>query len=132
MYIEHPKALTLFLVQVLMVHLVCPADSSYIGVITPSKPFETLVNDHIMDHKISRSVRHNAKADGLHPPYAIKGTKKDQQHTGNGEDDKEPVILFKEPGLFLMVIAVQVPKQAMHDILMGKPGNAFHDQEGGQ
>jgi hypothetical protein len=56
----------------------------------------------------------------------IECTKKYQQHTGDGKDDKKRIIFFEKTGLHLVMIFMQVPKKTMHYILMGKPGHSFH------
>lgn len=69
-----------------MVHFVCPANSSYISMIAAGKPFEPLMNDHIMYKEISKAVQHNTEADGLQPPHMIISTEVYQKKTWDGEN----------------------------------------------
>ena len=92
-----------------MVHFVGPPDGTYIGIITPRKPFHTVVNDHIMNQELSETISHDSKADGRHPPGIIKCSKVNQQHAGYGKDDKEEIILFKKTWLRLVMIPMQGP-----------------------
>jgi len=66
--IQHTETLPLVLVEVLVVHLVGPPDGTDIGIVAAGKPFESLVDDHIMDNKVGKAVGHDAKADGMQPP----------------------------------------------------------------
>src|SRR6186997_1843230 len=59
----------------------------------------------------------------------IDSTKQNQQETWHSEDDKECIVLFKKTGFNLVMIFMQVPKKSVHDIAMGEPCNAFHDNE---
>jgi hypothetical protein len=77
-------------------------------------------------------ISHDPEANGLHPPDIINCSKQYQQHAGNGEDHKEPVVLFEEAGLFLVMVAVQEPEKAMHHVPVCEPGDAFHGEEGSQ
>ena len=43
-------------IKVFVVYLMCPADSLEISVIRISKYFETLVNENVMNQKISDTV----------------------------------------------------------------------------
>jgi hypothetical protein len=106
---QHAKAFSFVFIQVFMVHLMCPSYGAYISAATSREPFETLMNDDIMYQEISGTIAHYAQAYGLHPPYMIDGAQQDQQETGQGKNDKEPIILLKEARLFLMMIPMQVP-----------------------
>ncbi len=79
----------------------CPAYGADISIAGPAEPFEALVDDHIVDEEISKAIGHHPKSDGLQPIYFIEGAKQDTKETGNGEDDKEGIVLFKEAGLWL-------------------------------
>ena len=96
-------------VQMLMMHFMCPADSPYIGIIAAGKPFEPLMNDNIMHHKIGKPIRHNTKPNGLHPPNMIKGTKINQQILGTAKMIKKASFFSKKPGLYLVMIFMQIP-----------------------
>src|SRR5574338_1450197 len=74
-HVQHAETFAIMTIQVFMMHFMRPANSPYISVIAPGKPFEALMNDHIMHQEISKPVRHDPKADRLHPPYTIKRTK---------------------------------------------------------
>jgi hypothetical protein len=129
MHQQHTETFAVVPVKMFMMHFMRPADGPHIVAVAFGKPFKPLVNDHIMNQKITEAIRHNAKANGLHPPHMIKGAGINQQYAGYSEDDKERIILFEKARLHLMMIFVQVPEKTMHDIAVRKPGNAFHDDE---
>jgi len=126
---KHTEAFTFMPVEVLVVHLMGPADRTYIIAVCFAEPFEPLVNDHIVHQEISKTICHDAKTDRLHPPYIIKCAEIDQQYTWYCEDDKECIILFKKTRLYLVMIFMQIPEKSMHDITMSEPCNTFHTNE---
>ena len=109
MYVEHSKTLAIFFLQVLVMHLVSPANGANIGIIAAGKPFETLMDNNVVNHKIGKAVSHYPKPDRLHPPYLIVSAKADQQHAGNGKYDKEGIVFFKEARLYLVMVFMQIP-----------------------
>jgi hypothetical protein len=112
-----------------MVHLVGPSDRTYVGIVTAGKPFETLVDDHVMDEEVGKTVSHDAEADRLLPPDIMLESEHDEQETGHSENEKESIVLFKKTRFHLVMIPVQVPEEPMHDPFVGCPGNAFHEEE---
>ena len=51
--------------------------------------------------------------------------------SGQGEDEEEEIIVLeKTAGFLFVVIPVQGPEPAVHDIFMGQPGYALHAGEG--
>lgn len=130
--IQHTKALPVLLAQMLMVHLMGPADGAYISIPTSGEPLETLMDDHVMHHEIGETIRHDPETDRLHPPDPVLASEHDQQHAGYGKYDKKSVVLLEESGLHLMMIAMQIPEKSMHHPLMCGPGDAFHEDEGQQ
>src|SRR5688572_5240058 len=113
-------------IKMLMMHFMRPTDGTNIRVIASGKPFESLVNDDIVHQKISSTISHDAKPNCLHPPYIIKCAGIDQQNTWDCENDKECIVLFKKPGLYLVMIFMKIPEKSMHNVAMGEPGNTFH------
>jgi hypothetical protein len=120
-------------VEVFVVHLVGPTDGTDIGIVAAGKPFESLVDDHIMDNKIGKAIGHDAKTDGMQPPKPWRlHTVHDAQHAGDGKNHKKGIIFLKKARLYLMMIFVEVPKKAMHDPTVGAPGDGFHQQKNTQ
>jgi hypothetical protein len=92
-----------------MMHFMPPPDRPDIRIITPGKPFEPLVNDHIMYYKIREAISHDPEPHCLHPPGMVKSSKPDQQDTGHSKYDEKGIILFKKSGFCPVMVLVQVP-----------------------
>ena len=99
----------MMLVQVLVMHLMRPANRPHIGMIAPREPFETLMNDDIMYHKVGKPVPHDPKPDRLQPPDMIIRTKVYKQETGNGKNESKQVILFKNARSHLVMVLMEDP-----------------------
>jgi hypothetical protein len=116
--------------EVLVMHLVCPANSTDIGIIAAGKPFEPLVDDDIMDKEIGKAVSHDAKANSMKPPHTRSlHAKHDTQETGYGKNDKESIIFFEKTRFNFVVIFVQIPQESMHHPPVCTPGYTFHQQK---
>jgi hypothetical protein len=59
---QHTETFTLILVEVFMVHFMCPSYGAYVCIIAPGKPFKPLVNDYFMHYKISKAIHSDTKA----------------------------------------------------------------------
>jgi hypothetical protein len=131
MHIKHSEAFAMIFIEVFVMHFMRPANSPDIGIGAAREPFEALMDDHIMNNEIGEAVGHDAVTDRLHPPYMIYGAEHDQQHTGYGKDDEEGIIFLEKSGFNLMVVAMEIPQESMHYPFMGRPGDGFHQQKGG-
>ena len=130
--IQHPKALSLLLAQMFVMHFVRPADGPHISVPASGEPFEALVYDHIMYQEIGETIGHDPKANGLHPPDAVLAAEHDEQHARDREDHEKGIVLLEETGFHLMMVAMQVPEESMHHPFVRSPGDALHSEEGQQ
>lgn len=128
---QHAEALAIVAIEMLVMHFMRPSDGAHVGITATGKPFKPLVNDHIMNEKVGEAVSHYAEADGLHPPGIFIGSEIDQQHTGYGEDDEERIVLLEESGPDLVMVLMEIPEEAVHDVAVRQPGNAFHYNECG-
>ena len=77
---QHAKAFTLMFAEMLVVHFMCPSNRFYVGVIASAEPFESLVDDHVMDQEIGETVGHDAQSDRLFPPDIVYRAKEYQKH----------------------------------------------------
>ena len=59
---QHPETFSIFLSQMLMMHLMCFTQRSEIDPIGISKKFNALVNKNIMDEKIGKAIECDSKA----------------------------------------------------------------------
>ena len=64
---QHAKTFAFFLIQVLVVHFMCPTDGTNVGVVAPGKPFKALVDDNLVYNKIRQSVQGNTKTNCSYP-----------------------------------------------------------------
>lgn len=128
---QHAKALTVFLVEVLVVHFVGFADGGKVGVLGVSEPTEPPVNEYVVNQKVAESIGGDACAYPK-PEITINAACDKAPSTGNGENQKEGVVLFEESGLVLVVIAVEIPHDAVHQVFVRSPCHPFHDKEGHQ
>src|SRR5690349_15850079 len=114
-----------------VVHLMRPANGAHIKIIASGKPPETLVNDYVVNKKISKTISHYAKAKCLQPVNFIKRTKEDTEKTGDGKNDKKGIIFFKKPGTFLVMVFMQKPEKTMHYVTVCEPCYSFHGNKDG-
>jgi hypothetical protein len=56
----------------------------------------------------------------------IENAEVNKYYARRGKNHKECIVFFKEPGLYLVMIPVQIPKKPVHDIPVSEPGNSFH------
>ncbi len=114
-----------------MMYFVSSSNGFEISIIRSGQPFESLMNEDIVYHEIGESIQGNACT---YPQSWIEcftaPSQENKCHAWNSKNQKEEVIFFKEPFVFMgMMILVEIPQQSMHDVFVGKPGNAFHKNE---
>src|SRR5690606_14745075 len=102
-------------------------DSLKIGVVCIAKQLEPLVDKDIMDKKIGHAIQRDAQAYPKQVVVALGHSQVQADDSGYSKNRKEEIIVLKEAGrLFFVVVLVEVPKDAVHDVLVGKPSHAFH------
>jgi hypothetical protein len=113
-----------------MVDLMCLSQGPEIYVVGFREPFETLVDKHIVNHEICDTVKGYADADEEHKAISGHKTADTEKSYGDaGKHDKEIIVLFEELLRLVVVIFMQFPEQAMHDVFMREPGYTFHEAE---
>lgn len=80
MFVMHPMRLSQ-----------CPE----IHIVSLLKPRKTLMDQHVMNQKIRRAIKHYTKPDEKSPVETVIGTPKHQQKTGCGENRKKNIILLE-------------------------------------
>lgn len=113
-----------------MVHFMGSSDSSEVPVVTVAHDFESLVNKNVVHQKITKSINCDTDTHEQAVIITVEHPKKHQQKTRNGENQKEQIVPFEETCMSLMMIPMQQPKEAVHDIFVRKPGHKLHKQEG--
>jgi hypothetical protein len=129
-YEEHTEAFSLFFSQMLVMNFMGLANRSEIYVISSLKPIKSSVNKNVVYQEIAETVKCDSETDKKHPRKSIHHTEHDKKPRRYGEYQKEHIVFFKETGLGSMVIAVKIPSQTMHDILVCKPSHELHEKEG--
>jgi hypothetical protein len=110
-----------------MVDLVRLTQSPEIDVVGFVKPLKSLVNEHVVNHKIGNAIEGDADANVEHEAIAFyKIADKEKEHGHTGKHHEKVVIFFKEMFRLVMMILMQVPEQTMHNVLVRKPGYTFH------
>jgi hypothetical protein len=128
---QHAKTFSFFFLQVLVVHLVCPAYGAYVQAAAAGKPFKPLVNDYVMHQKVSEAIHCYAKTDGCCPVSVALQAQHNAEPAWYGKNEEESIVFFKKPWSFLVVIFVEVPQKAVHHIAVCEPCDAFHEAKSG-
>jgi hypothetical protein len=135
-FIRHPqkaKTFTAFFFELFVVDLMCFPNGFEIGHVGSVKEPESPVDENIMHREIGKSVQRDAKS---YPEQKIKTglhAKKESGDARRCKNQEKEVVMFKPAfGLFVVMVFVQYPQRAVHDIFMREPGHEFHKNKGGQ
>jgi hypothetical protein len=128
---KHSKTLSILLSEVLVMDFMGAPDAPGVPVVRISEELEPLVDKNIVNHKIGDPVGQDTEAYWVALPERGIGRHHDKGHAHHGIKNKKGVIPL-EPGIvvFAMVVPVEGPQEAVHDILMRKPRHKFHKTEG--
>ena len=121
----------MFLAQMLVVHLVCPPNCTQIDVVRFPKQLEALVNEDLVDEKVSQAINSNSEPDPNTNVIARHHTRHDEQPTRDRENQEKRIVFLEESWLLLVVIFVQIPAKTMHHIFMCEPRHEFHKEKRG-
>ncbi len=113
-----------------MVNFMCFPETDKISVFGVFKPFKALMDQYIVNQKITYSISGNATCYKKQIIETALDSKVKKNDAWNGENDKKDIITLKSMFVFwLVMICVEIPHQPMHNVLVRKPGNAFHEQK---
>lgn len=113
-----------------MMHFMCFTDGAEINIIGATEKIKTLVDEDIVHQEICEPIDGDSESDVKAVIHTVSNTEKNQDHAGDGEDQEEGIVLFKESRFRLMMIFVEVPAESVHNVFMGKPGHILHEREG--
>ena len=113
-----------------MVDFVCLANGHEIGVFRSPKPLESLVDEYIMHEEICQAIGSNARAYPNPKIASSHGSCNETPSTWDGEDQKEGIIFLEKAWLMHVVICMEKPHGTVHEVLVRKPGNPLHSNEG--
>ena len=114
-----------------MVHFMGFSNGSKVGVFGIAEPIEPSVNEHIVHQEITQSVGGDPGPD----PKAEVGmyaARNEAPRAGDCENQEEGIVLFEKSRLVLVMVAVEIPHDAVHEVFVRSPCNTFHDQKGAQ
>jgi len=123
---QHTEALALLFAQVLVVDFMSFADGHQVGVFCAGKNLESLMDKDIVYQEISEPIRGNARPNPYPKITACHGSRDKTPRTGYCENQEKGIVFFKESRLMDVVIFVKIPHQPVHQVLVGKPRDAFH------
>ncbi len=114
-------------------YFVSSPDAPCIPVISIPEHFKSLVDKYIVYQEIGCAIGHNSKADRPPIPEGSTMCQVEKCHTDHSVKNKKGVITLK-PGIVILsvVVCMEMPQEAVHNILVGKPGHEFHEAKGGQ
>ncbi len=99
------------------------------GIRVPEYP-ETLMDENIMDQKISDPIQGDAQAGPEKKIELAHHAQIKTKHAGNSENEKEGVILFEKAFIVpMMVIPMKGPQESVHNVFVCKPSCEFHGQK---
>jgi len=113
-----------------MMYFMCFSESDEVFVFSVFEPLKTLMNQNIVNQKVTGTVKRNAASNKKQIIESALNTKVKQDDTRNRKNDKENIIALKSMLVFwLMMIGVKIPHKSVHYIFMRKPSNTFHEQK---
>lgn len=83
----------------------------------------------LMHQNIRNTIQGNANAYIEFVVEAIHHTEHREKPGWNSEHQRKKVVALKLVPCWDVMILMDTPKETMHDILMRKPGHAFHKRE---
>jgi len=113
----------------------CPKDGAAVFAVQMFEPAKPAMNIHVVDEKISNTIKGNAHAYEHHPKMRGCGSKNVTKHARNCENKKKTVILFKKTFFFMfgqVVIFMPLPQKTVHHKFVCEPGHEFHADVCGQ
>lgn len=127
---EHAEAFAVFLADVFVVHFVGTANASCVTAVGISEQFEPLVDENVVHHEIGQSVGKNPQSD-RQPDFQDVILPQQEKTDADYSVKNEKGIVSLKPRIvvFPVMIGVQVPKEAVHDVFVAEPRHEFHDAE---
>ncbi len=94
---------------------------------------DAVMNERVVGEEVHRAIGRDAEGGNQRPGGAIKLNAPGEQSDGDrGEEQAEGVVQLPDALARLVMAFVQNPKEAVHNILMQKPGHAFHCEKYGK
>jgi len=92
--------------------------------------WDTLVNVNIMKHKVGKSIKEYPDACAEQVTVGFHHPEINQENTGDGKNNGKYIVPLDFSPIAHMVIFMQDPEEAVHNVFVGKPRHEFHKKEG--
>jgi hypothetical protein len=114
----------------LVMHFVRFSQSYQVLVIGVFEPLKSLMNQDIVYHEITKSIKCDSESNEKQIVYATLHSKIKKYDAGNGKNHKKNIVSFKNISIFgLVMISMKIPHQSVHYVLMSQPSNTFHKKK---
>lgn len=111
-----------------MVHFMCFSNGTEIYIVCSGQPLETLVNKYIVHQEIRNTVKQDTESNEKQVIDAVDGAQGHEDHARYSKDEEEDIVAFEDARFRLMMVAVEMPHETVHDIFMCKPSHEFHEE----
>ena len=112
-----------------VMHFVCSTNGIKVRVFDVAQPFESAVDIDVVDQKVGQTISCNAKPNPDRQIVLVHEAEHDTQPRRNGINQKENVVFLEKARLYLMVIFMKIPHNAMHDVFVRSPRHKFHSEK---
>ena len=114
-----------------MVNLVGLSDGHQVRIFGALEPRKAAVDEDIMYQKVSCAVEGDPRANPK-PEIGVQTASDKAIRTGDGENQKEGIILFEKSGTIAVVVFVEELHGSVLHVFVGQPSHPFHSEEGDQ
>ena len=94
-----------------------------------TRDIQPLMHDNIVEPEISESVKCDAEPGEEKKTEVVGSSDGYQNNTREREEQREKVVSFEPLVVGHVMILVKHPKKSVHDVLVCKPRDEFHQQE---
>lgn len=114
---------------IFMMDLVCPSNSPQVCIVGIPEKADALMNEHIMNQEIYKAVCCHCETCNRHCMVTVLQSEVYKQEAGERKNEREPVVMLQAPFCIHMMILVELPQKAVHNVLVSEPGYQLHQQE---
>src|SRR6218665_276649 len=122
---QHAETLAALFGEMAVVHFVGTAYGFEIREIDIAQHADALMNEQVVNEKVSQAVKRDAYSDPERISKAVKTDIK-ADNCRRGKNEEEKIVVLHGPAAGLVMVPVQAPERAMHDVFVGQPGHHFN------
>lgn len=116
-----------------MVHFMGSPQAFCIPIIRIPENFKPLVDKYVVNKKVGKAIGENSQTQGKSSPKIVIPPAQKTANAHKRIKNKKKVIAFPPATMiFLVMVPMKTPQQAMHNIFMRKPRHKFHNAESGE